>query len=169
MTKELLLNESDLKRFWDKVDKESGDIHPVLETRCWLWTAGLSEKGYGTFRFNGRMQKAHRLTYELRYGEIPKGLEPDHLCSNRRCIRPEHLEAVTHRENIHRSNGIAAKNAKKTHCLNDHEFDNDNTYFNKTSGSRQCRQCRKDRTAAIDAGLPLQRRAEAFQTPSSYV
>jgi hypothetical protein len=81
-------------RFWAKVNK-TGD--------CWLWTAGLDKDGYGRFRVSPtRLAKAHRFAYEVSVGPIPDGLEIDHLCFVRSCVRPQHLEAVTHDENLAR-------------------------------------------------------------------
>lgn len=72
------------------------------KTGCWEWFAYRNPKGYGQFGFEGRMQPAHRVAYKLLVGEIPEGLEVDHLCHNTSCVNPEHLEAVTARVNNHR-------------------------------------------------------------------
>lgn len=72
-----------------------------------------------------------------------KGKEIDHLCRNRKCLNPDHLEVVTPRVNNMRSNSIAAINNRKTHCLNGHEFNEQNTYYRKDSGGRCCRICGK--------------------------
>lgn len=69
---------------------------------CWEWQHTLSRDGYGQMSVDGRNRMAHRISYELYVGAIPRGLTLDHLCRNRRCVRPSHLEAVTQRENFHR-------------------------------------------------------------------
>lgn len=79
--------------FWEKVDK-SGE--------CWVWTAN-THKGYGNYGSRERRQKAHRWAWEFTNGPIPDGLEIDHLCRNRACVRPTHLEPVTHAENVRRA------------------------------------------------------------------
>lgn len=81
-------------RFWRFVDK-SGD--------CWTWTGSTYPTGYGAFGLNGRIHLAHRIAYELEHGSIPVGLQIDHLCFNRLCVRGEHLEAVTQQENLRRA------------------------------------------------------------------
>lgn len=74
----------------------------VVTDGCWLWTASKNNRGYGTFRLAGRTVQAHRLVYELLVGPIVDGLTIDHLCRNRACVRPSHLEAVSHQENCAR-------------------------------------------------------------------
>jgi hypothetical protein len=87
------------KGFWNKIDKR--------EDGCWIWTAFLHSDGYGRFHTKDANRKTigrlvHRITYEELVGPIPEGLELDHLCRNRACCNPEHLEAVTHRVNVQR-------------------------------------------------------------------
>jgi hypothetical protein len=98
-------------RFWSKVDK-SGE--------CWLWTASKKYKDYGQFWYKGRNDFAHRVAYELCKGAIPDGLQIDHLCRNPSCVNPDHLEAVTQRENILRGEGLSAQRARQTHCKRGH-------------------------------------------------
>ena len=90
--------EDSLKRY--RVDEESG---------CWLWE-GSTRGGYGRLRVNGEMMEAHRASYEAHIGKIPEGLVIDHLCRNRACINPSHLEPTTSKENI--SRGMAGKVAR---------------------------------------------------------
>lgn len=106
--------------------------------------------GYGTFYFEGRMVTAHRWAYEHWVGPIPEGTELDHLCREVLCVLPTHLEPVTHRENLMRGKGFAARNARKTHCPQGHKYTDENTYVNPR-GSRECRTCIRERGRARDA------------------
>ncbi len=113
---------------------------------CWLWKDKLSKDGYAYFWVGqggklGKNVPAHRVLYELMIGKIPEGCELDHLCKNPACVRPDHQEPVTHRINLLRGEGVAAKNAAATHCPQGHPYDLQNTYFTK-EGWRGCRQCR---------------------------
>jgi hypothetical protein len=117
-----------------------------LETGCWDWIRGtFQQTGYGSFRKNGGNQgTAHAFSYDLHKGTVPTGLELDHLRRNRACCNPDHLEAVTHRENILRGVGLSAIRAKQTHCIHGHPFDEENTYYTKRGG-RDCKQCARNR------------------------
>lgn len=103
---------------------------------CRLWTGTLDSDGYGRASA-GRL--AHRVTYELEVGPIPPGLEIDHLCRNRACVNPDHMEIVTHAINMARSS-----TATKTECINGHPYDEANTYI-RPSGHRDCRRCSAER------------------------
>lgn len=120
------------ERFWSKVDT-SGD--------CWVWLAGRSSGGYGKFRLSRprRMVSAHRFSYEQVVRPIPEGLTLDHLCRNRACVNPAHLEPVSHRENILRGETLAAAQVARTHCPKGHPYDAENTY--RAGGKRYCREC----------------------------
>ena len=136
------------KRFWARVQKTAG---------CWIWTgsAAVSRGGlrYGQISIGGRTDRknhyVHVLSYRLHYGadSIPDGHEIDHLCKNTLCVRPDHLEAVTHRENMRRGGSPAGVNARKTHCPRDHEYTPENTrwYRNK----RKCKTCERERYQAL--------------------
>lgn len=135
------------KRLWAKVNKD-GPIpgyRPELGP-CWLWTGSTNSHGYGLIKVNGRSLLAHRATYELMHGPIQPSVEPDHLCRVRSCVRPDHLELLTHRENVLRGMGPTAQHARQTHCLRGHPFSETNTYLWRTS--RHCRACKRKRGAA---------------------
>jgi hypothetical protein len=109
---------------------------------CWQWTGALSSCGYGRIG----NQYAHRIMYSALEGEIPAGMEIDHLCRNRGCVKPSHLEAVAHSTNVRR--GIApalaaARGLATTHCPQGHPLSGDNIYWNKKKGWRSCRICGK--------------------------
>jgi hypothetical protein len=124
-------------RVWDP-ESAYYRTHVVIDgDECHLWTGQVDQKGYAWY---GRLN-LHRRAYEDANGPIPQGLVIDHLCRVRHCINPEHLEAVTQRENNLRGNSPAAINARKTHCLRGHAFDEENTYVSPTKGGRSCREC----------------------------
>lgn len=110
---------------------------------CWVWTAGFHRDGYGQFKSGGRTVPAHRAAYELLVGEVPDGLVLDHLCRNRACVNPRHLEPVTNRENVLRGETFVAENLAKTHCPNGHPYSGENLAFTP-DGRRRCRACARD-------------------------
>lgn len=115
------------------------------ESGCWLWTGHKTPGGYGRFscsEVQTASMYAHRVAYMTFVGAIPEGLELDHLCRVRHCVNPNHLEAVTPRENTLRSNGPSALNARKTHCPHGHPLSGENLY-RAPDGSRHCRVCQK--------------------------
>lgn len=122
------------ERFWEKVNKTA---------TCWEWTGSRHGKGYGHFRVNDLIEKAHRVAVLLSGREIPKGMTVDHLCMNTCCVRPDHLEVVTGKVNTLRGGNLCAQNARKTHCPKGHEFTPETTKINKV-GSRFCGPCRKE-------------------------
>lgn len=123
---------------------------------CWEWTgARYLTSGYGFFWMNRRVSRlAHRVVYESAVGPIPEGLTLDHLCRNRGCVNPAHLEPVTGVENTMRGISLWAVNARKTHCMRGHEFTAENTIQIKT-GSRRCRECQRLRNRAYRRGSRL--------------
>lgn len=130
--------------FWSRVDKSGV---------CWVWQGGMfSENGYGNYR----RRAAHRVAYELCVGPVPDGLTLDHLCRNKRCVNPAHLEPVTTGENVRRGIGPSAQNARKTHCKRGHEFAGENLRVRKGPyGSlRMCRECGRAADRVARAGKP---------------
>lgn len=108
-------------------------------TGCWNWKRSTSSGGYGVLYVSGKQQHAHRFAYSNIVGSIQEGPDLDHLCRNRKCCNPAHLEPVTRRENLLRGDTITAKNAVKTHCPLGHEYNSENTILRR--GSRECRKC----------------------------
>ena len=126
------------ERFWAKVIKRGPD-------ECWGWTAFIAPDGYAKFSVRHDYHApAHRVAYELTIGPIPDGLMLDHLCRNRGCVNPAHLDPVNCGENLNRSpltlNSIARS---KTHCPHGHEYDEGNTRI-RMNGARACRACGRE-------------------------
>lgn len=117
-----------IERFRSKLAVTSDD------DACWEWTGDRVTGGYGRFFVSPRVVLAHRWAYEYFVGPIDDGLEIDHLCFNPPCVNPSHLEAVTPAENQRR------RVARKTHCVNGHEYTPENTYTSP-AGVRDCRRC----------------------------
>jgi hypothetical protein len=109
------------------------------EADCWIWLGPQNSSGYGSFA----RQMAHRASHELFIGPIPEGLVVDHLCSNRMCVNPKHLEAVTHTINLRRSANPLNPSTLPTHCPLGHEFTPENTKIRDRGKARQCRICRR--------------------------
>jgi hypothetical protein len=116
---------------------------------CWPWVGGKCGAGYGRFAHEPHKQTtAHRVAYRLFGGHIPAGLHVDHLCRNRGCVNPEHLEPVTIRENLRRGVSWAATHMATTHCPQGHSYSGVNLYVHPRTGRRRCRTCARDRARA---------------------
>lgn len=126
------------RRFWAQVDKTES---------CWLWRGEVDKAGYGRFgggRVAGQKvsRSAHRFAYTEIVGPVPEGLQLDHLCRVRRCVNPSHLEPVTCRENVRRSEAPTAIVARSPHCPRGHEFTPENSVLR--GGRRRCRRCENE-------------------------
>lgn len=125
------------ERFWPKVEKAEW---------CWVWKGAKTRDGYGIFWFQRRLVPAHRASYLMFRGIIPDGLQIDHLCRNRACVNPDHLEVVSPRTNQLRGFGFSGVNARKTHCPRGHPLVEGNIsvgYFKRT-GKRTCLTCLRE-------------------------
>ncbi len=118
-------------RLWEKVDRKT-------DAECWRWLASLNKAGYGQFNIDNKMKRSHRVTYELLRGPIPEGLVLDHLCRNRWCVNPWHMEAITNVENVRR--GAHFWDPEK--CPRGHEYTDENTASDR-HGYRVCLTCRR--------------------------
>jgi hypothetical protein len=133
------------ERFWPRVNKNG----PVFEDKgpCWIWMGKPTPSGYGQFNNyaysiyrTGGGGMPHRYSYYLAFGEVDEGSHIDHLCRNRICVNPAHLEAVSPKVNVLRGQSPCAKNARKTHCPNGHEYSDDNII--SSVRGRSCKKCR---------------------------
>ncbi len=122
----------DAVRFWSRIKKTED---------CWLWLGSKNRDGYGLFSLNGEKIRVHRITWTLKNGEIPEGLVSDHLCKNRACVNPDHIEMVTNGENVLRGESLSAKNKRKVKCQHGHDFD----FIRTFDGARVCRTCERAR------------------------
>lgn len=135
--------------------------YEVQADGCWIYTrAKPGGNGYAQVK-RGRAGRfgligAHRLAYIQKHGPIPEGLVIDHLCRTPLCVNPDHLEAVTHAENILRGTAPSALNARQTHCKRGHALEGDNLKIIRASGSRVCRICQSARMHAKYYGVPYE-------------
>lgn len=116
-------------------------IRITPDSSCWVWGGTCNRNGYGEIKI-GKTRYVHRVMYELLVGPISQGMQIDHLCRNRACCNPFHLEQVTQQENVMRGFSPSANGARQTHCNSGHLFDESNTFYNM-KGHRICLKCRK--------------------------
>jgi len=161
-------------RFWEHVGETDAN-------GCWPWMGartGGGNGGYGQIRVplgqdtvKWRRVPAHRFLFEIYYGPLPDGLELDHLCRNRRCVNPFHMEAVTGRVNILRGTAPSAINSRKTHCSKGHPLAGDNLKLerNKTGQvQRRCRTCAKIAAARYWRNLSAEERQRRIARQAIY-
>ncbi|MGO3179493.1 MAG: HNH endonuclease signature motif containing protein [Brevibacterium linens] len=134
-------------------------IEVDAETGCWNWTGSdKSKAGYCRFYVEGKRTLVHRWAYEYFKEPIPDGWTVHHKCVNPSCSNPEHLEALPQRQNLLESDTAqAAVRARATICINGHEFNDENTYVNPTTGFRKCRVCGKLRARKYNTQKRLER------------
>ena len=153
------MNEHDVARLMTKFIPVDGS--------CWEWIGSRAHDGYGAFALRRKNKLAHRVVYEHFIGPIPSGMTIDHLCRNRNCVNPHHLEAVTNRVNTLRGIGLSAENAKKTSCVHGHPLSGENLALRvgRYGGYRKCKRCDADRQMRAYyerklAGIPRKSRSK---------
>lgn len=139
------------RRFWNKINP-NGPISLIrgVHGSCWTWTASTDHNGYGRFYDGQTMTRPYRWAYEQQFGPVAPGLHLDHLCRNRLCCRPSHLEPVTPRMNTLRGMSPGAVAYRTNRCFKGHELTPGNTGMRR-DGSRICKTCDAARSRAYYA------------------
>lgn len=138
------------------IDRLLDKVERVTESGCWVFSGAVDPCGYARIALNGVNRQAHRVSYELHVGEIPAGMQIDHLCKVRCCVNPAHLEVVTQAENTRRADSYAKGHKRnKTHCPSGHEYSDESTGWRKNVKSngevnlvRYCKSCSKEASRA---------------------
>ena len=115
----------------------------VAHGTCWLWTGAKTRNGYGQVAIHGKAWMVHRAFYTYFIADVPPGLDLDHLCRNRACVNPWHLEPVTRSVNLRRGDTRRTHFSSRTHCPQGHPYDDENTAHRQ--GRRVCRTCDRER------------------------
>jgi hypothetical protein len=154
------MTEAAEKRFWARVNKNGpAPTHRPALGPCWIWIPSPTANHYGRLSIDGVMFQAHRYSWEILRGEIPAGLEIDHLCRTPSCVRPDHMEIVTHKINSLRSIAPPAINAAKTECIRGHQFDTANTIL-RPDGKRACLICHRNASRERERRYRIRRKAQ---------
>lgn len=140
--------EEDLSVLRQRILERSVELDCGHLTPCRISDRATQPNGYTKIGYQGRTLLTHRVAYEAWVGPIPEGRVIDHLCRQRACVNPAHLEPVTTMENLHRGEGLTATEAAQTHCHNGHEFTPANTYYRQDRTGRICRACAADAARA---------------------
>ena len=129
------MNKLVLNRFWDKVE---------ITNSCWNWSGGKNKAGYGRISINHVMVLAHRFIYEIMESKIPRGIVIDHLCRNRSCVNPSHMDITTIGQNCMRGDSPSAINSRKTHCGKGHQYNDNNMRIDPKTKKKRCIICQKE-------------------------
>jgi hypothetical protein len=131
------LTEEQRQRFWSRVEV------PNQPSCCWEWTGALTDRGYAEVSLDGLVFKSHRVAYSDLIESVPTDKMIDHLCRNRKCVNPDHLQIASDKMNVRTGFSPSGVHARKTHCPQGHPYDNVNTYWwNGTN--RQCKTCKRE-------------------------
>jgi hypothetical protein len=131
----------------------------IDSNNCWLWSGAINKSGYSLITRKHKQIRLHRWVYEQFYNEIPQGLVIDHLCRVRHCVNPDHLEAVTLKENVLRGDAAKPRKFKKEYCIRGHKFDELNTLYQNYKGKirRSCKICYNNRMREYMRNKKLER------------
>jgi hypothetical protein len=142
----LKINNIQIRGIQSKIPIENFKKHiQITKEGCWEWTAKIHKNtGYGYFTVKGKTHLSHRFSYKYFKGEIPLNLCIDHICENRKCVNPEHLQAITLKQNILKGKSVCAQKAKQIYCHKNHPLSGENLYITPDN-RRQCKTCNKIR------------------------